>query len=152
MAYAAQQEEYASPDGRYGALVVALPSGESKVVVKTKQGRILCSKSYGSEDGEHGGVVAQAAWTPNSTFFVYSMESSGGHQPWHSPIYYISIRDFKIRNLDDYIGAVTEPNFELLAPDTVRAVGAALSPGKGLGKASPFEVSLSELVAHEKRK
>jgi hypothetical protein len=146
----ARMELNESPDGRYQAFVTALPgirSGESMVVIKTKKGKTIFSKSYGSEDGEHGYVVVRAAWTPNSTFFVYSLASSGGHQPWHTPIHYVSVRDSKIRSLDDYIGAVTQPDFELRAPDTIKAIGASWTPGKGLGEESPFEVSLSHLVA-----
>lgn len=155
LAHSAEQERYLSPDGRYQAFISALPdiqSGESMVVIKTKKGKTICSKSYGSEDGEHGYSVVHAAWTPNSFFFVYSLASSGGHQPWHTPIYYVSVRDSKIRNLDDYIGAVTQSEFELSEPDTIKAVGASWVLGKGLGEESPFEVSLSELVAHEKKK
>ncbi len=76
------------------------------------------------------------------------MSSSGGHQPWHSPIYYVSVHDLKTRNLDDYIGAVTESDFELVAPNTIKAVGTRGS----LAEAAPFEVSLSELVGREKKK
>jgi hypothetical protein len=155
LAYSAKQEKYLSPDGRYRAFVSALGgirSGESMVVIKTKEGITIFSKSYGSEDGEHGYGVVQAAWTPNSTFFVYSLASSGGHSPWHTPIHYISVRDLKIRSLDDYIGAVTQPQFEVRAPDTIKAVGASWVLGKGLGEESPFEVSLSELVARENKK
>jgi hypothetical protein len=156
-AHSAEQEKYVSPDGRYQAFVIALPgapygNSESKIVIKTKKGRILRSKGYGSEDGEHGYGVVKAAWTPNSTFFVYSMASSGGHQPWRSSIYYISVRDSKIRSLDDYIGAVADPDFELSAPDTIKAVGARLPLGKSFDENLPFKVSLSDLVAREKKK
>lgn len=155
LAHSAEQERYLSPNGRYQAFVSALPgirSGENMVVIKTKKGKTIYSKSYGSGDGEHGYGVVHAAWTSNSIFFVYSMASSGGHQPWHTPIYYVSVRDSKIRNLDDYIGAVTQPEFELRASDIIKAIGASWALGKGLGEESPFEVSLGELVAREKRK
>jgi len=113
LAYSADQIKYASPDGKYQAYVLPVKNNrqknvnESEIIIKTKDGRTFCSKGYGSEDGEHGLVVEKAAWTPDSGFFVYSMSSSGGHQPWHSPTYYVSVNDRKIRRLDDYIGAVT---------------------------------------------
>ena len=92
--------------------------------------------------------MEKAAWTPDSSFFVYSMSSSGGHQPWNSPVNYISVHDSKVRSLDDYIGAVTEPEFELKAPDTIKAVGSKGGPEE----AARFEVSLGKLVAREKKK
>ncbi len=73
----------------------------------------------------------------------------GGHQPWHSPIYYISVRDSKIRSLDNYIGAVTDPDFQLSAPDRIRAVGSSYPV---VDDGAPFEVSLSELAGYEKKK
>jgi len=149
LAHSAEQKEYVSPDGKYRAIVISLSGGgESKVVIKTIKGKTLRSENYGSKDGEHGGVVEKAAWTPDSSFFVYSISSSGGHQPWNSPIDYISVRDSKVRHLDDYIGTVTEPEFELKAPDTIKAVGSKGSPEE----AARFEVSLSKLVMHEKKK
>jgi hypothetical protein len=156
-AYPAGREKLVSPNGKYYAFLIGLRarpygSSESEIIIRAKNGRTLFSESYRSEDGEHGSVVANAAWTPNSIFFVYSLVSSGGHQPWHSPTYYFSVHDSKLRSLDDYIGAVTEPDFEVRPPDIVRAVGAKLQPGIGFGEGSPFEVSLSELVAREKRK
>jgi hypothetical protein len=128
--YAGQKKDqkYESPDGKYIAHVIALPkapygSGESEIVIKTKKGKLLCSKNYGSETGEHGFGVESAAWTPDSRFFVYSMSSSGGHQSWTFPIYFISIHDNKVRKLDDYLGPVTDPEFELIAPDIIKAIG-----------------------------
>ena len=37
---------------------------------------------------EHGYGVTKAVWTPDSHFFVYSLESSGGHEAWHSPVWF----------------------------------------------------------------
>jgi len=153
LAHPADQKEYLSPNGKYRAYVIALPkarygSGESKIVIRTKDGKTLCSESYGSKDGEHGFGVEKAAWTPDSGFFVYSMSSSGGHQPWHSPIHFISVQDFKARRLDDHVGSITHPDFELHAPDTIRAVATQ----KAIGDEAPFEIRLSELVAREKKK
>lgn len=151
LAHSAWQKEYVSPNGKYLAYVIALPkarhgNSESKVIIKTRDGKILCTKSYGSKDGEHGFNVEKAAWTPDSNFFVYSMSSSGGHQPWHFPIDFISVADSAVRSLDDYIGPITDPNFELRAPDTIRAVGTQ----KGIDEEAPLEVRLSELLARKK--
>jgi len=152
-AYASEQRIYSSPNGKYHAIVIPLRqagyvAGESEIVIKTEKGKILTSKSYGSKDGKKGFGVEKAHWTPDSNFFVYSMSSSGGHQPWHSPVYFFSVHDFKIRSLDDHVGAVTDPNFELSAPNTVRGVAT-----KGnIDAETPFEVGLGELLRRERPK
>jgi len=51
--------------------------------------------------------VTKAAWTPDAQFFLFSMQSSGGHQPWHWPLYVYSVRTNRLYYLDDYIGSIT---------------------------------------------
>lgn len=155
ISHASQKKDriYASPDGKYIAYVVALPktpygSGESKIIIKTKNGEKLFSKDYGSETGEHGFGVEQAAWTTDSRFFVYSMSSSGGHQAWHFPTDFISTEDFKVRSLDDSLGPITAPDFKLKAPDIIKTEGRQ----KDTLKETIFDISLSELFSNKKRK
>lgn len=50
-------KDYPSPDRRFIAQVVRLPkapygSGESRIVLRSAEGRVLCSKDYPSDDGE----------------------------------------------------------------------------------------------------
>jgi len=142
-----QYQEFKSPDGKFVAFVTALPKaqygyGESKVEIRTKKGKLLCSKSYGSEDGEHGFGVERAAWTPNSKFFVYSMSSSGGHQSWHFPTYFVSINDFIIKNLDNYLGPITDPNFELFSPDIIQGIGQDIAD---IEKEIKFKTNLGDI-------
>jgi len=149
LAYSAEEKEYTSPNREYIASVVAVgQSGESKVVVKTKDGRPICSKNYASEDGGHGFGVEKAAWTPDSRFFVYSMSSSGGHQPWHFPAEFCSIPRSTTRSLDDYIGSITSPDFETKAPDIVKGK----KIGKEIDDQVDFEVRLSSLDRQGKKK
>src|SRR2546425_3065711 len=145
--HAGEIREYLSPDGMVNALVIALPrapygSGESRIEVRSADGSLLLSQSYGSEDGEHGFGVEHAAWTPDSKFFVYSLSSSGGHQSWHFPTDFIAASTLSIHRLDDHVGPITDPGFKVLPPDTVYAVGR----GKSDLKETTFEVRLSELV------
>jgi hypothetical protein len=147
--YSAEQKEYLSPDGEYRAIVVFLSkssygSGENEIFIKTKDGKILCSQNYGSEDGEHGLGVEKAAWTPDSKFFVYSLSSSGGHQAWHFPTDFISITDCKTRRLDDIVGPITNPDFTLTTPNTIKTSGR----NKTTLDETDFEVKLSELVKY----
>jgi hypothetical protein len=138
---------YESPDGKYIAHVISLPkaqsgSGESEIVIKSNKGRLLFSKNYGSATGEHGFGVERAAWTTNSQFFVYSMSSSGGHQSWHFPTSFISINDNNVRKLDDYLGPITDPEFELFAPDTIKTTGR----NKNSLDEERFEIKLGDLI------
>jgi hypothetical protein len=141
-----KDQKYESPDGNYIAYVIALPkapygSGESKIIIKTKKGKTLRSKSYWSEDGEHGYGVEKAAWTPDSLFFVYSMSSSGGHQAWNFPTFVISMHGLKIRSLDDHFGPITDPDFELKSPDIFKTTGR----DKATLDEANFEIRLNQL-------
>ena len=95
-------------------------TGESVIELRTQSGKLLARKDYSSKDREHGYGFTEAAWTPDSRFFVYSLESSGGHQPWHSPVCYFSRDTEKIAILDDQLkDAVLDPQFEIESPDKV---------------------------------
>ena len=114
---------YRSPDGWLVAHVSASMKHpghrEDLVTIRRSDGVVLLRKDYGSADGEHGYAIQKARWSPDSRFFVYSMASSGGHQPWHFPtdVYARSTR--RVRSLDAAIGGVTDPNFQLRAPSVL---------------------------------
>jgi len=117
--------EYVSPDGKFRAVVIPLANapggaGESRVELRSINGTTLLNHSYASEDGEHGLGIERASWTPDSKFFVYSMSSSGGHQPWNAPIDFISVSEPALESLDDHIGAIGDPSFQVASPDLVR--------------------------------
>lgn len=148
-----QTREYSSPNRQFRARVIALPdapygSGESRVEIHAASGALLCSRSYGSWDGEHGFGVERAAWTPDSRFFVYSMSSSGGHQAWHFPTDFIAIQDRRIRRIDQYVGPITDPEFKLRAPDIVQVVGRRR---EDLEEATS-NVSLRKLITKKERR
>jgi hypothetical protein len=115
---------YPSPDGTFLAIVTSLhklgATPESKVELRTEAGTVLEDQSYTSDDGEHGYGVTKAQWTPDSGYFVFSLESSGGHQAWHSPVRYFSRKDHTFLSLDDALhNAVMSPQFIIGAPDKV---------------------------------
>ena len=117
-------KHYTSPDGAVVASVTFTrtfqDTVESNVVLRSTAGKFLADRSYSSKDGEHGFAVVQAGWTPDSQFFVYSLESSGGHSPWHSPVEYFGRSSNKITALDDALhDAVMHPKFKVSAPDRV---------------------------------
>ena len=112
-----------------GTRVVVLPAGksssrndfESNLEFYSPKNQMLCSLDYSSEDGEHGFRVVKAAWTPDSNYFVFSLSSSGGHQPWHAPTLFYSTRDNTVRSLDRYTNApgISSGGFSLQAPNVV---------------------------------
>ena len=129
VAFAAQNasrevQTYTSPDKAVVAKInfrKALDATpESMIEISSASGKLLMRKAYTSADGEHGYGVTEAAWTPDSRFFVYSLESSGGHQAWHSPIDFFNRSTSKVENLDNKLNdAVMNPHFILIAPDKV---------------------------------
>jgi hypothetical protein len=124
--FADETRQYVSPDRKLHALVVPVGKTadgprESRVKVRNSRGKVLLSRSFASKDGEHGYIVYRADWTADSQFFVFSVGSSGGHQPWHSPIYFYCRSDSRLRLFDDYLGPITDPNFMLSAPDIIHA-------------------------------
>ena len=139
---------YLSPDKTLNAVVIPVGKArvewqENRVEIRNSEGKILLTKSFASDDGEHGSIVSRAAWTPDSQFFVFSVYSSGGHQPWNFPTYFYRRGDSHVRLLDDYLGPVTDPNFELRAPDIIRT-----SKLKAFGdlESVTVEAKLSNLV------
>ncbi len=139
------QREYTAPDG--GVRVVVVPVSEepgrseyeSRIEIKSNDGKIACALDYSSEDNEHGFGVVKAVWTPDSQYFVFSLTSSGGHQAWHAPTQFLSRKDGRLRTLDDYFTAgVSKADFRLLAPNTVKTE-------VWEGKSVPVSVNLATL-------
>jgi hypothetical protein len=114
-------DHFTSPDGNIVALIrypkpLFTPT-ESRIQITTKDARVLAERNYGSEDGKHGYGITRAAWTPDSQFFVYKLESSGGQEPWHSPVHFFSRRDNKIVELDPVLkDAVSNTQQFLVSP------------------------------------
>jgi dipeptidyl aminopeptidase/acylaminoacyl peptidase len=122
-----KQRQYTAPDG--GVRVVIVPVSkeagrseyESRIEFKSRDAKIACALDYSSEDNEHGFGIVKAEWTPDSQYFVFSLTSSGGHQPWHPPTQFLSRQDGTVRSLDDYFAAagISKTDFRLIAPNTV---------------------------------
>ncbi len=154
--YASADEKgtYLSPDRTLNAFVIPVGKAEverreNRIEIRDSGSKILLTKSFASDDGEHGSIVSRAAWPPDSQFFVFSVYSSGGHQPWSSPTYFYCRSDRQLRLLDDYLGPVTDPNFELSAPDIIRT-----SRLKAFGdlKSIAVEAKLSNLVKQKPKR
>jgi hypothetical protein len=114
---------------------------ESRIEIFTAKGDQVCSLDFSSDDGERGYAVAQAAWTPDGNYFVYSLQSSGGHVPWHTPTQFVSAGPMReICLLDSYLDSpgITTPDFRLTAPDSVTT--------RVYGDKSDVTVSLSRIT------
>lgn len=116
---------YISPDRALVATVSRSEKnkGEDRVQVALHSGNvweILCSEDCFSSDGEHGFAVAKAGWTPDSKYFVYSLESSGGHSVIVIPTMFCSRLRKRIFNLGELVDeSVVLPDFKLSAPNAV---------------------------------
>jgi len=121
------KREFVAPNRDVRAYVVGLKhrkaNSESQIKIVDQGGKVLFDTSFASMDGEHGLVVVNASWTPNSQFFVFSTSSSGGHQPWHSPTFFYSTKAKKLFYLDDLIGVITTSDFVLSGEDSLYTVG-----------------------------
>jgi len=72
--------DLASPDGALIARVTRTgrgACGESRLEIFDADGHLRAEADYSSSDGEHGAGVAQAAWSADSRFLVYSLADQG---------------------------------------------------------------------------
>jgi len=137
---AGQEIRAVSPDKTTTAFITAIgpTKSESRVRVVSKEGEVLCQKEYSSEDETHGYSVAKSAWTPDSRFFVYSLQSSGGHSVMVIPTVFCSVARKQIQDIGDVLGDnILFPDFSVEAPDKVTVT---LQAGR-----KKVTVSLSEL-------
>jgi hypothetical protein len=122
VAYPRQARLHLSPDGMLLARVTAVSRKclGSRFEIRRKGGPSILQVSYGSQDCEHGMGITGRAWTSDSMFFVFNTNMSGGHQPWHWPVYFYSRRDNKIYSLDKSLGPIIAPEIELKPPHLVK--------------------------------
>jgi hypothetical protein len=121
---------------------------ESKFEFYSPENQKLCALDYSSEDGEHGFGVVKAEWTPDGRYFVFSISSSGGHQPWHTPTLFYSPKHEAILSLDSYVDAsgISKAEFSLKAPNTL--LTEAWNKNE---KMVPVSVSLDNLTAGNRK-
>ena len=123
----ASTRQYTAGDGSRAVITPLGLSGESRIDIYTAHLDKICSLDYTSEDGEHGLAVAKASWTDDDNFFVFSMNISGGHSPWHKPTYFVSFREYspvypaQVCLLDSFLDnpGITTSDFQLTAPNSV---------------------------------
>jgi len=125
-ASAEQQNVYTSPDGKLSVTVIpvektkGLAAAESRMEVR-REGSLLLSKDFSSEDGEHGAGIVHGQWTSDSKFFVFLTEFSGGHMPLQHPVHFYCRNENTIRTFNSFLdvdGVLTQ-DFYLKGADTV---------------------------------
>lgn len=115
------EQSVRSPDGKLRAVVHTEGEGSSEAVVEIWLGQTHRFRWSGtSPDGEHGWVIEKTAWTPDGKFFVFSVSSSGGHQPWHHPTFAYRTGTNTLIPLDRVAGSITDPEFRLERGDVLR--------------------------------
>jgi len=118
---------------------------ENVIVIVDHHNKTVKTLDLSSSDGEHGYIVDAAAWTPDSKYFVFSVESSGGHQPWAFPTYVFSRKTCAFVDLEKTtVGATTTPEFKLTAPDWL--ITKDLSASGNFD--TPVKVQLSKLLGY----
>jgi hypothetical protein len=154
-------EIFVSPDGATHAVVLPVdvslyttPDMESRVVIHSSSGDTLNSEDHSSTRGENGHYVTSAKWSPDSEFFVYSLSSSGGHQPWSFPIMVFSRKRNAFATFSDMIHdePTVSGDFEVSGPHTLTAktwkkpgdlentVPVSVDLEKAFGVSSPMEM------------
>ena len=115
-----ETRSYSSPDRSLEVKIRSIgQSEESSVAIVENGGRVVSEQDYSSQTGTNGLVVEQATWTPDGQFFVFSASSSGGHQPWKSPMFFYSRRLNKIFDITTYLPPVASSLFAIKGPDII---------------------------------
>jgi hypothetical protein len=145
-----------SPDSRRIAVIrdiKAVPpwgGTESVIRILGKTGKVIFYKDY-TEDGDHGHRVIPIGWTANSRFFLYSLESSGGHAAY---VYYIQVystRMGEIADLNDYFDISTDAHVSLGWPDSL-FITVDTSAHAVEWPEQSYRVSLSKLLSNKNLK
>ena len=131
----AATQSYWSPDRAIEALV-----DQTGIEFHASSGRTLLR-----DDASR--IIAHAAWTPDSQFFIAGTENPDGHQPWAHPIRIYSRAKNRILDLSA-LGATAVADFKLQSPDTLQIQALDCRRSKTVPLASrTLVISLHSLIA-----
>jgi len=130
---------YRSPDRTLIANVVFLKkrsygSSENRVEIRSPGGRLLARTDYSSSSGAQGYTIRKAAWTADSRFFVYIVGSSGGHSPWHHPIFFYSRKRHRFYSLDTALASLRHGPGSITGYLELRSPCTVITEGRYYGK------------------
>lgn len=139
------QQNYNSPDGtlRVRITSVSKSCAEDRLGIFSRTGALIYQKDFLSSDCEHGNTVVRGEWSSDSQFFIFNVESTGGHQPGHRPVYVYSRGKKKLYSLENYIGYLVAQDFTLEAPHTLKT---EKQKTRGGFDGVPIEVNLSQIL------
>lgn len=118
----AAAEDVSAPNGKVVARLETASASDCEVVIEIlgADHHLLAKSDFRSSDHQNGECIGQAQWTPDSRFFVFSLENSGGHQPWHTPIMFFDVAAKKLLELEKFVpDPITYRAFTLIAPDRI---------------------------------
>ncbi|HLX11761.1 MAG TPA: hypothetical protein VKS81_03005 [Bacteroidota bacterium] len=142
----AKNRVYYSPDRKVRVVIVPMGKGKNKMTESRLDilagRRVVRSRDFSSEDGEHGEAVRRGTWTDDGQYFIFNTINSGGQQPWHCATYYFDRSREKIFSLDDYVGPITR-DFFIPGHDSVCVF--VLNPKKKYPAADSVAVDLRTL-------
>jgi hypothetical protein len=147
---AQQLQSYKSPDGilRGEITRVSKSCPEDRLVIRKRDGALIYRKHFSSSDCEHGDNIVRGEWSPDSQFFVFNVESTGGHQSGHRPVFFYSRNENKLYRLENYIGYIFAQDFTLEAPHFIKT-GTQKIIGEMEGV--PIKVNLSQILRQKGR-
>ena len=147
---AQQLQSYKSPDGILRVLITPVSKScpEDRLVIRKRDGALIYRKHFSSCDCEHGDNIVRGEWSPDSQFFVFNVESTGGHQPGHRPVFFYSRSENKLYGLENYIGYIVAQDFTLEAPHIIKT-----GKQKIIGELDgvPVEVNLRQILRRKGR-
>jgi hypothetical protein len=139
------QQRYKSPDGflRVRIARVSKTCTEDRLAIFASDGALVYRKDFSSSDCEHGEGIVRGEWTADSQFFVFNVESTGGHQPGHRPVSFYSRRENKLHQLENYTGYIVARDFTLIAPHIVLTKKQQVI---GTNEGIPIRIDLSQVL------
>ena len=145
--FALAADRLVSPDKLLVAIIEPFQKTKAKtaeniISIIKSDGTMLAKMDFRSPDKEHGFVIDKIQWTADSHFLVFSTYSSGGHQSWHAPTFFFARSDNKIRSIDDLLGPVVDPDFEILPTNILKV----LVQDKTSQREKAVSVNLSEMI------
>lgn len=64
-----------------------------------------------------GRILAQAAWSPDSKFLLFTTTDAAGHAAWHHAAFLYCVADKSLRSVDEAVGHVAGEDIHFNAPD-----------------------------------
>ncbi len=139
------QQNYKSHDGSLRVRITPMSKScpEDRLAIFRRNGALLYRKDFSSSDCEHGDDIVRGEWTPDSQFFVFNVESTGGHQPGHRPVFFYSRLEHKLHRLENYTGYIVAQDFTLKAPHIIQTEKQKVI---GTDEGVPIRVNLNQIL------